>query len=173
MFNIIIPISISIFIAIILLIAKMFETKIDKRKIYAILAIVCLVITFILYILLRHSGLIENTSDSVIDVNFSNYNGIKEKEIFLNSDDNELNLNGTIKIKNGEVELYVKVKDTNKILYSKEFTSKENRNINIDIDDLEENKDLMLVLEVKNVEEMKLQLTSKQKLVRDKEVPKA
>lgn len=170
MFNIIIPISISIIIAIFLLVAKMFQTKIDKRKIYAILAIVSLVVTAILYISLRYFGFMGNISQSGIDIGFSNYSGIKEKEIVLNSDINSLKLDGAVSLDSGVAVVYVKVKDTNEILYSKEYSNEGSKSININIDDLDGNSYLVLGVEAENVEGFKLSLESSQKLVKDKEI---
>lgn len=121
--------------------------------------------------LLSLVGCTETISESVIDINFSSYSGTKKNEIFLNSDANSLNMDGTISMKSGKVVLYVKEQGTNEILYSQEYTSVNNGNISIDIDDLDGNRDLVFELQANKAEGFKLYLTSQQKLVRDKEAP--
>lgn len=120
--------------------------------------------------LLSLVGCGETISENVIDINFSTYSGVKEKEIFLNSDVNSLNMDGTISMKSGNVVLYVKVQGTNEILYSREYTSANNGSISVDIDDLDGNRDLIFGLQANKAEKFKLYLTSQQKLIRDKEI---
>jgi hypothetical protein len=83
----------------------------------------------------------------------------------------KLNMNGTIKMKGGKVKFYLKEKDTGKKLYSEEFTAGTKKEVLINIDNLDKNKDLVLELEGTDVKDFKLKLNSKQKLAHDKEVP--
>lgn len=109
-----------------------------------------------------------NTS---VQMSSSEFDGIKTKDICLNADENQLNISGTITMSDGKVRLYVSVKDTGEELYSQEYSVGNNGKVNIDIGNLEENKDLVLGLEAAHATDLKLDLTSKQKLIRDPEKP--
>ena len=109
-----------------------------------------------------------NTS---VQMSSSEFDGIKTKDICLNADENQLNFSGTITMSDGKVRLYVSVKDTGEELYSQEYSVDSNGKVNIDIEDLGKTKDLVLGLDAAHAKNFKLDLTSKQKLIRDPEKP--
>lgn len=123
-------------------------------------------------IIVNSAGCKSTTSNTDITFSSSDFNGVKDEGIHVKSDIDKLNLDGTIEMKDGTVNVYVKVKDTDEKLYAKEFTANNSGKVSIDIDKLGKNKDLVLELEGKNVKNLTLCLNSKQKLVLDPEVPK-
>ncbi|WP_455716930.1 hypothetical protein, partial [Anaerosporobacter sp.] len=88
-----------------------------------------------------------------------------------NDDEIQLNLDGTISLSSGSVQLYLLGEDTNEILYSKVFTTSDNGEVSIDVTDLKGNLRIILGLKSDKAKDFSLDLTSKQKLVKDKEKP--
>lgn len=131
----------------------------------------CVVIVFVLSICSLLIGCSVAINDTKVNISFSEFTGTKQKEFNLNSNDNSLNMSGNISISSGTVDLYVKVKETEEVLYSHTVNKSDSGDINIDILDLKENKNLLFILEAKSAKNFKINLTSQQKLVLDKETP--
>ncbi|WP_455718943.1 hypothetical protein [Anaerosporobacter sp.] len=112
-----------------------------------------------------------NISESIIQIKLSEFSGEKQKNIELNDDEIQLNLDGTISLSSGSVQLYLLGEDTNEILYSKVFTTSDNGEVSIDVTDLKGNLRIILGLKSDKAKDFSLDLTSKQKLVKDKEKP--
>lgn len=134
-----------------------------SRKVLCLYFALILVLTFL-------NGCSE-TINSKIVIQFSSFSGEKQKEFQLNDGETELNLNGTISMTSGSAEICISGKDTNEILFLRKLSNKENGTISIDINDLKGNKALVLGLKAVDVKKFSLDLTSKQKLIRDKEKP--
>jgi hypothetical protein len=136
--------------------------KIRKNKWIIILMMACIVVV---------AGCSVEESDTKINISFSEFKGVYEKEINLNEYDNELNLSGTIKLKAGEILLSIRAKDSGEVLYEQEITEQNAGSTKIDIEDLDNNSNLLLTVESQSVENLKISLTSKQKWVKDKIKP--
>jgi hypothetical protein len=104
-----------------------------------------------------------------MEFSYSDYDGLATKDISLGTDTDQLSMSGRISVDSGKVRLFVNIKSTGKELYSKEFTSA--GNVNIDIDSVGNDKDLVLGLEAEKVKDLHLKLSSEQKLDRDPETP--
>lgn len=116
-------------------------------------------------------GCSTNITDSKVEISFSNFTGTREKEFSLNSYDNALNMKGSVSLKSGEVSLCIKVKETGEVLYQHIIDASNTGKISIDIDDLNENRNLLFVLESQSAKDFKISLVSEQKLILDKEIP--
>lgn len=116
-------------------------------------------------------GCSTNITDSKVEISFSNFTGTREKEFSLNSYDNALNMKGSVSLKSGEVSLCIKVKETGEVLYQHIIDASNTGKISIDIDDLNENRNLLFVLESQSAKDFKISLVSEQKLILDKETP--
>lgn len=138
------------------------------RKLCSIKSIMLLTLIGISTIMLACSV---KFSESKLNMSFSQFTGEKVKEINLNSDDNALSMSGKVKIQSGTVDLFIKVKETDEVLYSYTITKENDGNITIDIPDLNDNRDLLLTLQADSAKDFKLSLTSHQKLNADKEKP--
>ena len=125
------------------------------------------------FLLQGFAGCTTNKSDTSIMYSFSDFNGVETKNIFLDPEENHLNINGKISLSSGKVRLFVKVKDSGKVLYSEEFTSDKNKAVNIGIDNLGGNKDFILGMVAEEAKNLELDLSSEQNLVRTPEIPAA
>ncbi len=117
------------------------------------------------------AGCTTNKSDTSINYSFSDFNGVETKDIFLDLEENHLNINGKISLTSGKVRIFVKVKDSGKVLYSEEFTSDKNKSVDIGIENLGGNKDFILGMIADEAKNLELDLFSKQNLVRAPEMP--
>ena len=129
------------------------------------------IIAFILGISCLVIGCSTKINDTNVEVSFSQFTGENIREINLNSYDNTLNMSGKIELKSGTVDLYIKAKGTDIILYTLTVTTANAGNITIDIPDLNNNRNLLFILKAHSAKNFKLSLTSKQKLILDKETP--
>lgn len=138
--------------------------KISNKSIRTIVALGC-------FLLMLLAGCALNKSSSSIKMSYSKFDGVNTKDIDVDADISQLNLSGTIHMTEGKVRLYVNAKDTEKELYAQEFTAVDNGKITIDIDNLGENKNLVLGLEATHAKGLELYLTSSQTLIREPETP--
>ncbi len=126
-----------------------------------------------IFLLLICTGCGSNKSHTSIKYSFSDFNGVETKEISIDPEENHLRINGKISLTSGKVRLFVKVKDSNKVLYSEEFTSDKNKSVDIRVDNLGENKDFIIGMVADEAKNLKLDLISEQNLVRTPEIPAA
>lgn len=131
----------------------------------------CIAIAFVLSICSLLIGYSVAISDTKVNISFSEFTGTKQKEFNLKSYDNALNMNGNVSLSSGTVNLYIKVKETGEVLYSHTVNKSNSGEIKIDILDLKENRSLLFILEAESAKNFKINLTSQQKLVLDKETP--
>ncbi len=126
-----------------------------------------------MFLLLGFAGCATHKSDTTIKYSFSDFNGVETKDIFLDPEENHLDINGEISMSSGKVRLFVKVKDSGKVLYSEEFTSDKNKSVDIGIDNLGGNKDFILGMVADEAKNLELDLFSEQNLVGTPEIPTA
>jgi hypothetical protein len=98
---------------------------------------------------------------------YSSFDGTETKDITLNPDEKNLDLNGSISLKSGKAKLSVKGKDTGVELFSREYTAENCGDVAISLHDLKGNRNLQLELKCEKVEDFNLELNSQNRMSTD------
>ncbi len=111
----------------------------------------------------------DEDTGSIIKMSGSMLNGSQIKFFQLNSYDNALDLSGKIKLASGKIQIQIVSVESDEIFFTNEYSS--NSTVEIHIANLNNRKELNMIVTGENAKKYSLNLQSKQKLILDKEKP--
>ena len=114
-------------------------------------------------------GCDQNIKNTDIEMSDTLLNETRINYFQLNSYDNALNLTGSIKLTSGKIIIKIVSNDSDEIFIEDDYIG--NSNVNINISDLKNQKNINMVVIGENARNFSLSLNSLQKLTLDREPP--